>query len=77
MIVPREQVARNFVLHHLDQRARHEPAFGAGRPLARGDAAGQFRRPIVTEIVPAKTFWRAEEYHQKYLEKRGLTHCHI
>ena len=29
-------------------------------------------RPIVTEIMPAQTFWRAEEYHQQYLEKRGL-----
>ena len=41
------------------------------------EAAGQFRRPIVTEIAPASTFWRAEEYHQRYLEKRGLAHCHI
>lgn len=32
---------------------------------------------IVTEISPAKTFWRAEEYHQKYLMKRGLDSCHI
>jgi peptide-methionine (S)-S-oxide reductase len=36
-----------------------------------------FRRPIVTQIVPAQAFWRAEEYHQQYLEKRGLSHCSI
>ena len=38
---------------------------------------GVFRSPIVTEIVPASEFWPAEEYHQRYLEKRGLAHCHI
>ncbi len=37
----------------------------------------RFARPIVTQIVPAETFWRAEEYHQKYLEKRGALTCHI
>lgn len=36
-----------------------------------------YRRPIVTEIIPAAEFWRAEEYHQQYLERRGLTTCHI
>lgn len=41
------------------------------------EAAGRFRRPIVTQIVPAATFWRAEEYHQQYLAKRGLGSCHI
>lgn len=40
-------------------------------------ASGMFRRPIVTEITPASTFYRAEDYHQKYLAKRGLSHCHI
>ena len=46
--------------------------------IASRDAAQKnFKRPIVTEIVPATTFWRAEEYHQQYLEKRGLSHCHI
>ena len=40
-------------------------------------ASGKFRRQIVTEITPASTFYRAEEYHQKYLAKRGLSHCHI
>jgi peptide-methionine (S)-S-oxide reductase len=41
------------------------------------EASGRFRRPIATEIVAAQTFWRAEDYHQQYLEKRGLTHCHL
>ncbi len=39
--------------------------------------AGVFKGPIVTEIVPAAEFWRAEEYHQQYLEKRGLVHCSL
>ena len=34
-------------------------------------------RRIVTQVVPAETFWRAEDYHQRYLEKRGMASCHI
>lgn len=41
------------------------------------DTSGRFNNPIVTEIVPAPTFWSAEEYHQQYLAKRGLGSCHI
>ncbi len=41
-------------------------------------AEGRFKpKRIVTEVVPAGTFWRAEDYHQRYLEKRGLASCHI
>ncbi len=39
--------------------------------------SGRYHRPVVTEITPAPEFWRAEEYHQQYLEKRGVSHCRI
>jgi peptide-methionine (S)-S-oxide reductase len=39
--------------------------------------SGRYKRPIVTEITAAPEFWRAEDYHQQYLEKRGLAHCHL
>lgn len=39
------------------------------------EESGNYTRPIVTEITPASTFWRAEEYHQQYLEKHGLASC--
>ena len=37
----------------------------------------RFSKPIVTQIVPATTFYEAEDYHQQYLEKKGLASCHI
>lgn len=39
------------------------------------EASGKYKRPVVTEIVPATEFYRAEEYHQQYLEKRGGKTC--
>ena len=41
------------------------------------EKSGKLRRPIATEIAPASTFWRAEDYHQRYLEKRGLASCKV
>ena len=55
----------------------HTPAQEAAalRSLEAEERSGRHRRPIVTEIIPATTFWRAEEYHQQYLAKRGTGSC--
>jgi peptide-methionine (S)-S-oxide reductase len=55
----------------------HSPEQEAEARASRDAAQGRFPRPIVTQIVPAVSFWPAEDYHQQYLEKRGLAHCHI
>ena len=41
------------------------------------DASGKFKRPIVTEITKAGPFWKAEEYHQQYIEKNPSRSCHV
>ena len=41
------------------------------------EKSGAYRKPIVTQIVPEARFYPAEDYHQQYLEKRGLASCHI
>jgi peptide-methionine (S)-S-oxide reductase len=57
----------------------HSPEQEAAAKKAKAalEASGKFRKPIATEITPAKAFYRAEEYHQRYLEKRGAASCHI
>ena len=40
------------------------------------ELSGKYKNPLVTEIIPASTFYKAEEYHQQYLLKRGLGSCH-
>ncbi len=57
----------------------HSPAQEAAAKASRDAlaASGKFKRPIVTEIKPATQFWRAEEYHQPFLEKRGEASCHL
>ena len=44
--------------------------------IAAINASGRLKRTIVTEVSPAPTFWRAEEYHQRYAEKHGHGLCH-
>jgi len=57
--------------HDAEQQA------AAQASKARWDASGRFRRPIVTEITPAPPFWKAEDYHQQYLARRGRSSCHL
>ncbi len=54
-----------------------EQEAAARTTIERLTEAKRFRKPIVTQVVPSETFWRAEDYHQKYLEKRGAVSCHI
>lgn len=53
----------------------HTPDQEAAARKSLRETQPRFRDPIVTEIVPAETFWRAEEYHQRYFERRGLAAC--
>ncbi len=61
---------RSIILYHSE--AQRETATRVQAALA---ASGQFRSPIVTELVPFTTFYRGEEYHQRYLEKHGKLFC--
>jgi peptide-methionine (S)-S-oxide reductase len=54
-----------------------EQAAAAKASKQKLEESGGYRKPIVTQIVPAVTFYEAEDYHQQYLEKRGLAACHI
>jgi peptide-methionine (S)-S-oxide reductase len=63
---------RSAIFFHTPQQ--REEAVASKERL---EKSGRFRRPIATEITPASTFYRAEEYHQRYLEKRGLATCKV
>jgi peptide-methionine (S)-S-oxide reductase len=63
---------RSAIFYHSPEQQK-----AAERSVAALGAAHRYPRPIVTQIVPAVTFFPAEEYHQRYLEKRGLATCHI
>ena len=64
---------RSVIFTHNDEQ--HALAYESKKAL---DDSGRYEgREIVTEIVPAAPFWEAEDYHQQYLEKRGLASCHL
>ncbi len=63
---------RTVIFFHTPEQER--AARASKEALAK---SGRFSKPVATAIEPAKAFWRAEEYHQRYLEKHGLRHCHI
>ncbi|MFA6536248.1 MAG: peptide-methionine (S)-S-oxide reductase MsrA [Candidatus Paceibacterota bacterium] len=63
---------RSAIFYHTDDQKRI-----ALRVKKEFDESGRFNRPILTEITPVGTFWRAEEYHQRYFEKGGVGVCHI
>ena len=61
---------RTAIFVHDDEQAPEAEA-------SKEEHAKDFARPIVTEITPATTFYPAEDYHQRYLEKRGMASCVI
>jgi peptide-methionine (S)-S-oxide reductase len=63
---------RSVIFAHSDAQRREAQA-----KIRELNAAGFFRKPVVTTVEPSDVFWKAEEYHQKYLEKRGMVACHI
>lgn len=63
---------RSAVFYHTPEQEAAAKQF-----IDRLNAEKRYARLIVTQVVPATTFWRAEEYHQKYLEKRGAASCHF
>jgi len=63
---------RSAIFYHSPEQRRIAAAV-----KARLDKSGKYKKPIATAIEPAKEFWRAEEYHQRYFEKHGLPSCHV
>jgi peptide-methionine (S)-S-oxide reductase len=61
---------RSAIFYHDDEQKAL-----ATESRDRLEASGKYRKPIVTEITQVSEFYPAEEYHQRYLEKRGLATC--
>ena len=63
---------RSAIFTHGDEQEKIARA-----AIEKLEKSGKFSAPIATEVVPAPTFWRAEEYHQRYDEKHGRAGCHV
>jgi peptide-methionine (S)-S-oxide reductase len=55
----------------------HDEAQRAAAEASKAGAQARFARPIVTQLLPEQDFFRAEDYHQRYLEKQGVRHCRV
>jgi len=54
-----------------------EQEISANKKIEELNALGLYKKPIATAVLPLDKYYRAEEYHQQYLAKRGLSTCHI
>lgn len=61
---------RSVIFYHSEAQAN-----AARQAVIDANASGRWSNAVVTAVEPAKPFWPAEEYHQRYLEKRGLSSC--
>ena len=64
-----DQYRSVIFVHDAEQRAAAE--------ASRDRVQERLSRPVVTQVEDAPPFWPAEDYHQRYLEKRGLASCHV
>jgi peptide-methionine (S)-S-oxide reductase len=55
----------------------HDAAQREAAEVSREQVQARLTKPVVTQIEDAPTFWPAEDYHQQYLEKRGMASCHV
>ncbi len=65
---------RSVVFFHTPEQ---EVAAKAMKEKLQDASLNKFNKKIVTQIIPASQFYKAEDYHQQYLQKRGLAHCNF
>ena len=63
---------RSVIFFHTPEQEKE-----AKSSLEKLKKSGRFKRPIVTQLKPAPPFYKAEDYHQQYFEKRGIRSCHL